>query len=59
MRVTVDRVAESCGYGVPLMEYAGERPHAPKHVENRLRIGGERRRATPGRVGRLTLDMRA
>src|SRR5829696_5948363 len=24
--VHVDRVADSCGYGVPLMEYAGERP---------------------------------
>jgi hypothetical protein len=26
IRVHVERVADSCGYGVPLMEYAGERP---------------------------------
>jgi hypothetical protein len=26
VRVRVDRVSDSCGYGVPLMEYAGERP---------------------------------
>jgi hypothetical protein len=26
IRVHVERIADSCGYGVPLMEYAGERP---------------------------------
>jgi hypothetical protein len=26
IRVHVDRIADSCGYGVPLMEYTGERP---------------------------------
>jgi len=26
IRVHVDRIADSCGYGVPLMEYVGERP---------------------------------
>jgi predicted pyridoxine 5'-phosphate oxidase superfamily flavin-nucleotide-binding protein len=26
VRVHVDRVADSCGFGVPLMEYVGERP---------------------------------
>lgn len=26
IRVAVDRVADSCGYGVPLMRYEGERP---------------------------------
>jgi hypothetical protein len=26
IRVHVDRIADSCGYGVPLMDYAGERP---------------------------------
>jgi hypothetical protein len=26
IRVHVDRVSDSCGYGVPLMEYLGERP---------------------------------
>src|SRR6202007_1845912 len=27
VRVEVNRVADSCGYGVPLMRYEGERPH--------------------------------
>lgn len=27
--VEVSRIAKSCGYGVPLMDYAGERPHMP------------------------------
>jgi predicted pyridoxine 5'-phosphate oxidase superfamily flavin-nucleotide-binding protein len=26
IRVHVERIADSCGYGVPLMEYVGERP---------------------------------
>jgi hypothetical protein len=26
IRVEVDRISDSCGYGVPLMEYLGERP---------------------------------
>ena len=26
IRVHVDRISDSCGYGVPLMQYAGERP---------------------------------
>jgi hypothetical protein len=26
IRVDVDRISDSCGYGVPLMEYVGERP---------------------------------
>ena len=26
IRVRIDRISDSCGYGVPLMEYAGERP---------------------------------
>jgi hypothetical protein len=26
VRVHIERIADSCGYGVPLMEYVGERP---------------------------------
>jgi hypothetical protein len=40
VRVAVERIAESCGYGVPLMAFEGVRPHAPKHAEKRLRIEG-------------------
>ncbi len=38
--VEVDRIADSCGYGVPLMAYEGERPHQALSVEKRLRTGG-------------------
>jgi predicted pyridoxine 5'-phosphate oxidase superfamily flavin-nucleotide-binding protein len=38
--VHVDRIADSCGYGVPLMDYVGERPHQDKSSLKRLRTGG-------------------
>jgi hypothetical protein len=38
--VDVTRISDSCGYGVPLMEYAGERPHTRLSVEKRLRTQG-------------------
>jgi len=38
--VEVERIADSCGYGVPLMAYEGERPHQALWVEKRLRGGG-------------------
>jgi hypothetical protein len=36
VRVAVERIADSCGYGVPLLEYAGERPQAAAWVERKL-----------------------
>ena len=38
--VDVTRIASSCGYGVPLMDYAGERPHTDASTRKRLRTGG-------------------
>jgi hypothetical protein len=38
--VAVTRIASSCGYGVPLMEHAGERPHMDASKRKRLRTGG-------------------
>src|SRR4051794_11105210 len=38
--VHVKRIADSCGYGVPLMSYQGERPHQRKSSEKRLRVHG-------------------
>jgi len=38
--VDVDRIADSCGYGVPLMAYEGERPHQRLSAQKRLRTGG-------------------
>lgn len=42
IRVDVTRIAESCGYGVPLMEYGGERPHSTLSAQKRLRTQGQR-----------------
>lgn len=38
--VHVTRIADSCGYGVPLMSYEGERPHQAASVSKKLRVGG-------------------
>jgi Pyridoxamine 5'-phosphate oxidase len=38
--VDVTRVADSCGYGVPLMSYDGERPHSDLSTGKRLRTKG-------------------
>jgi hypothetical protein len=38
--VDVERVADSCGYGVPLMSYEDERPHMEAWAEKKLRVGG-------------------
>jgi hypothetical protein len=40
VRVEVTRIADSCGYGVPLMTYDGERPHNTLSAQKRLRSGG-------------------
>ncbi|HEX2393188.1 MAG TPA: pyridoxamine 5'-phosphate oxidase family protein [Solirubrobacterales bacterium] len=39
--VDVDRIADSCGYGVPLMSYEGEREHMQAWAEKKIRIGPE------------------
>jgi hypothetical protein len=38
--VHVQRIADSCGYGVPLMSYEGERPHYDASAQKKLRTGG-------------------
>jgi hypothetical protein len=40
IRVDVERIADSCGYGVPLMRYAGERPQARAWAQRKLAKGG-------------------
>jgi hypothetical protein len=40
IRVDVTRVADSCGYGVPLLSYDGERPHSDLSTAKRLRVEG-------------------
>jgi hypothetical protein len=36
----VTRIADSCGYGVPLMSVDGLRPHAPLWAQKKLKTGG-------------------
>jgi hypothetical protein len=38
--VELDRVADSCGYSVPLMSYQGRRPHLDLWAAKKLRVGG-------------------
>jgi hypothetical protein len=38
--VEVTRIADSCGYGVPLMTFNGLRPHADQWARKRIRTGG-------------------
>lgn len=38
--VDVERVADSCGYGVPLMSYEGQRPHMELWAAKKVRVGG-------------------
>ena len=38
--VHVDRISDSCGYGVPLMAYEGERVHHRKSAAKRVRTMG-------------------
>jgi hypothetical protein len=40
VRVEISRIADSCGYGVPLMTHEGQRPHSTLSAEKRLRTGG-------------------
>lgn len=40
IRIEVERIADSCGYGVPLMQYAGERRQMAEWTDNRLRKHG-------------------
>lgn len=38
--VEVERISDACGYGVPLLEHVGERPHYAAATGKRLRVGG-------------------
>jgi hypothetical protein len=39
IRVEVSRIADSCGYGVPLMRYEGKRTQYDAWVEKKVRDG--------------------
>ena len=39
VRIDVERIADSCGYGVPLMSYEGERPQRVAWLDRKQRQG--------------------
>jgi hypothetical protein len=41
VRVDVTRIADACGFGVPLMDYVDTRPNAAKWAKGKLAKGGE------------------
>ena len=42
IRVEVDRIADSCGFGVPLMEFTGVRRNADAWARGKVAKGGDR-----------------
>ena len=57
IRVHVTRVADSCGYGVPLLAYEGERPHSDLSTAKRLRVEGPNpMRAYEAKHNRVSID---
>jgi hypothetical protein len=55
--VHVQRIADSCGYGVPLLAYEGERPHSDLSTAKRLRVEGpDAMRAYEARHNRVSID---
>ena len=41
IHVAVERIADACGYGVPVMEYVGERPQYEAWAATKRRKGGD------------------
>jgi len=55
--VHVERIADSCGYGVPLLAYEGERPHQDLSTAKRLRVEGpDAMRAYEAKHNRVSID---
>ena len=57
IRVDVQRIADSCGYGVPLMSFEGTRPHHAASTAKKVRVMGvEAYDAFQHERGALTID---
>jgi hypothetical protein len=55
--VHVQRIADSCGYGVPLLAYEGERPHSDLSTAKRLRVEGpDAMRTYEAKHNRVSID---
>ena len=57
IRVHVERISDSCGYGVPLLAYEGERPHSDLSTAKRLRVQGpDAMRKYEAKHNRVSID---
>jgi predicted pyridoxine 5'-phosphate oxidase superfamily flavin-nucleotide-binding protein len=57
VRVHVTRIADSCGYGVPLMTFDGMRPHHAKSSAKKVRVmGADGYAASRRERGAVTID---
>jgi hypothetical protein len=54
--VDVDRIADSCGYGVPLMDYVGERPHMQAWAEKKMRVSADAIEAYKAEKNAVSID---
>ena len=55
--VDVERISDSCGYGVPLMDYAGARPHYDLSRKKKLRtLGSEELRRRDAERNARSID---
>ncbi|WP_205696229.1 pyridoxamine 5'-phosphate oxidase family protein [Conexibacter sp. SYSU D00693] len=57
VRVDVTRIADSCGYTLPLLEHAGDREHYDKHARKRLAtLGADGMAARTRKQNAVSLD---
>jgi len=57
IKVDVQRISDSCGYGVPLLAYEGERPHSDLSTAKRLRVEGpDAMRNYEAKYNRVSID---
>ena len=57
IRIDLARIADSCGYGVPLLAYEGERPHSDLSTAKRLRVEGpDAMRTYEAKHNRVSID---
>ena len=54
--VDVERVADSCGYGVPLMDYEGQRPQTARWAQTKLRKEGPARSTVRREANATSID---
>lgn len=56
IRVAVERIADSCGYGVPLMSYEGQRPQMRAWAQRKLAKGPDAIEAYKAEKNAVSID---